>query len=47
MQVLNKFYLKKFLKRQFFGRIESSGLTPLDACCICGGGTYTCGNDNH
>ena len=29
------------------GRIESLGLTPLDACCACGGGTYTCDNDNH
>ena len=28
------------------GRIESSGLTALDACCACGGGTYACSNNN-
>ena len=29
------------------GRIESSGLTALDACCACGGGDYTCDNENN
>ena len=29
------------------GRIESSGLTALDACCACGGGYYTCDNENN
>ena len=43
------FYFKiKFLnlKRASIGRIESFGLTALDACCACGGGTYTCNNNN-
>ena len=34
-----------FFLRMLIGIIESSGLSALDACCACGGGTYFCSSD--